>query len=654
MFTLKMDRADRIRAAVVLHDLLAAATAFVLSVILPLGTFDLSVHANSLVGYVTLFGIAAALIGLNRGIWRYASIADLQAILITATATIAAFTVLIFLLNRLNSIPRSSLVLCWLLTIILLSGARIAYRSYRSWRRSGAAKYAHARNVLLIGANENAENFIKGVSGRHDTPYTIVGIVDDRDRRVGLSIRGVRVLGNLEQLEMIVARLADSDLDVDAIVLTTDRVCQGKAAFELISSVANAREIELLRLPEIPVTLQSDAEANKVPEPKPIMLRDLLPRATVSLDVTPVRNLIGGSRVIVTGAGGSIGAELCRQLVGFGPQQLIMLDSSEYLLYSIQDELARSGTGGTQLVARLGNIRDRAQILALFKKMKPDFVFHAAALKHVPMVEAQPLEGLLTNVVGTRNVADACVEAGVRAMLMISTDKAVNPTNVMGASKRLAESYCQSLDGENNSTRFITVRFGNVMGSAGSVVPLFKKQIAVGGPVTVTHPEIERYFMTIPEATELILQAAARNMSAGQIDNGKIYVLDMGAPVKILDIARKMIRLSGREPEKDIEIKFIGLRPGEKMFEELFLMDENVVATEIQGLLTASPMQAMPHGEISRIIDEIERCFRLNLTGQAIDNLRRAVPGYSVDERLMKQMSISELQTQPSLSLVNS
>lgn len=653
MFKLRMDRADLIRAAVVLHDLLAAATAFVLSVYVPLGTFSPD-HLVSLVGYVTLFGITAAIVGLNRGIWRYASLADLQAILTTTTATAAAFAVTVFLLNRLNAMPRSSLVLCWLLTIILLSGSRIAYRSYRTLRRSGATKSAKARNVLLVGATESAEQFIKGVNGRNGSPYSVVGIVDDRNRRVGQTIRGVRVVGNLDQLSAILVRMANSDLNVDAIVLTTDRVCHGKATFEHISSVANAREIELLRLPDAALTLQSDAGANTIPEPKPIKLQDLLPRNSVSHNVTPVKNLIGGSRVIVTGAGGSIGAELCRQLISFKPQQLVLLDASEYLLYSIQDELSRSQTGDTQLMARLCNIRDRAQIMALFKKLKPDFVFHAAALKHVPLVEAQPLEGLLTNAVGTRNVADASVESGARAMVMISTDKAVNPTNVMGASKRLAETYCQSLDCESRKTRFITVRFGNVMGSAGSVVPLFTKQIAAGGPVTVTHPEIERYFMTIPEATELILQAAARNLSTGQVEVGKIFVLDMGAPVKILDIARKMIRLSGREPDTDIEIKFIGLRPGEKMFEELFLAEENLVATEVPGLLTASPAQSLPHAEICKVIDDIERCFKLNLTAQAIESLRRVVPGYAMDERLKLQILATESQTQPSLTVVNS
>ncbi|MEQ1710234.1 MAG: nucleoside-diphosphate sugar epimerase/dehydratase [Hyphomicrobium sp.] len=624
-----------------------------MSIIHPLGTFDVSDYGASLFGFVALFGFTAALVGLNRGIWRYASFADLQAIILTSTVTVAAFAVTIFLLNRLNSIPRSTLVMCWLLTIALLSGSRIAYRGYRTWRRAGDANLPNARNVLLIGASENAEHFIKAVNGRHDTPYTVVGIVDDRGRRVGQTIRGVRVLGSLEQLDTIVARLAISDLDVDAFVLTTDGVCQGKATFERLASVANALEIELLRLPELGQALQTDAVASKVPEPKPIILRDLLPRKTVSLDVAPVKKLISGSRVIVTGAGGSIGSELCRQLIGFGPRQLLMIDSSEYLLYSIQDELSRSGTGDTELQARLGNVRDRAQIFALFKSFKPDFVFHAAALKHVPMVEVQPLEGLLTNVVGTRNVADASVDSGVRAMVMVSTDKAVNPSNVMGASKRLAESYCQSHDCDNSVTRFITVRFGNVVGSAGSVVPLFQKQIAVGGPVTVTHPEIERYFMTIPEATELILQAAARNLSARDLDVGKIFVLDMGPPVKILDVARKMIRLSGREPDTDIEIKFVGLRPGEKMFEELFLAGENIVATEIEGLLTASPKLPMPRSEISRIIDEIEKCFRLDQPGLAIENLQRAVPEYSVDEQLVKQLAASEHQSQQSLTLVH-
>lgn len=607
------------------------------------GDLNFNSHLITIGWFMVLAASIAWFAGLNRGVWRYASISDLEAIVLTATGTIAAFTVTFFILNRLDEIPRGTVLYSWIFLIGFLSGPRVAYRIYRNWRSKNGKHTKPGRNVLVIGANENTERFIKAVFERSDLPYDVVGVIDDRDKRVGQTIRGVRVLGNLDGLEATVERLSRSDLDVAAIILATSSVCAGTTTFDMISKVANAHRIDLLRLPDISHTMRSGAQAAHSFEPKRIELRDLLPRQSVSLDRRPIEKVVHGSSLLVTGAGGSIGSELCRQLLSMRPKQLVLVDFSEFLLYSIQDELQRSGVGGTKVIARIANVRDRRQILALFAEMQPEIVFHAAALKHVPMVEAQPLEGLMTNVIGTRNVADAALAVNARAMVLVSTDKAVNPTNVMGASKRMAEAYCQVLSLEH-SNQFVTVRFGNVLGSAGSVVPMFEKQIAAGGPLTVTHPEIERFFMTIPEAVELILHATVYNLSKAVTEAGRIFVLDMGKPVKIIDVARKMIRLAGREPDKDIRIEFVGLRPGEKLYEELFDTREEIVATDVPGLLVGSAHQALSLKFIADAIDELEKCIEANQPHAAIAVLKRVFPEYTAENEMAWRRAITTLQ----------
>src|SRR6185437_793953 len=344
--------------------------------------------------------------------------------------------------------------------------------------------------------------------------------------------------------------------------------------------IADELSIPLARLPRI--TEFKATVAEETPAIEPIAIEDLLGRPQTVLDRPGMRALIAGRRVLVTGAGGTIGSELARQIAGYEPARITLLDSSEYALYTIDREL-QERHGALPRLALIGDVRDRRRIDEVMAAERPELVFHAAALKHVPMVEANPSEGVLTNVIGTRNVAEACRLHGVRAMVMISTDKAVNPANVMGASKRLAESICQALDVQESrkpgGTRFVTVRFGNVLGSTGSVVPLFQRQLAAGGPLTVTHPEIQRFFMTVREAVELVLQASALAMKGGE-ERGKIFVLDMGEPVKIVDLARQMIRLAGKRPDRDVKIEFVGLRPGEKLHEELFHEQEPLVPTQ--------------------------------------------------------------------------
>ncbi|HRQ83340.1 MAG TPA: nucleoside-diphosphate sugar epimerase/dehydratase, partial [Azospirillaceae bacterium] len=358
---------------------------------------------------------------------------------------------------------------------------------------------------------------------------------------------------------------------------------------------ADALGLTLARLPSL-TEFKSALNEGKI-ELRPIAIEDLLGRPQAALDRGAIADLVTGLPVLVTGAGGTIGAELTRQIAALAPSLLVLMDSGEFNLYSIEMEI-RERFPGLSLQAEIGDVRDRDRVFRLMETVRPALVFHAAALKHVPLVEANPCEGALTNVVGTRNVADAARAVACRAMVLISTDKAIRPTSVMGACKRLAEIYCQALDlspapqADAQPTRFMTVRFGNVLGSSGSVVPLFQRQLAAGGPLTVTHPDMRRYFMTVREAVELVLQASAHGVAHGE-ERGKVLVLDMGQPVKIVDLARQMIRLAGFRPDEDVKIHFTGLRPGEKLFEELLSADEAPSKTDAEGVFLAAPL-ALP------------------------------------------------------------
>ena len=343
-----------------------------------------------------------------------------------------------------------------------------------------------------------------------------------------------------------------------------------------------------------------------------------------------MRNLVEGKRVLITGAGGSIGSELVRQICDFAPVSITLIDSSEFALYTIDLEVEQKWPNLNRN-AVMADVRDQDRIRSIIQTKSPNLVFHAAALKHVPLVEKNICEGLATNVIGARNVANACVEFDVNTMVVVSTDKAINPTSVMGASKRLAEVYCQALDldpNKANDTRFVTVRFGNVLGSTGSVVPLFQKQLAIGGPLTVTHPDMTRYFMTIREAVELILQSATLGTQQGsENQQGKIYVLDMGEPVKIIDLARQIIRLAGLQPEKDIKIKITGIRPGEKLFEEILHGDENLVQTKAQGILLATP-RTTKLNEISEAIDTLSDICAIGDNEAGLAIIKKFIPEY--------------------------
>ncbi|MDA8232949.1 MAG: nucleoside-diphosphate sugar epimerase/dehydratase [Magnetospirillum sp.] len=562
--------------------------------------------------------------GMYKGVWRYASVTDLLALAKAATATVLIFYLAIFLITRLADIPRSVPIINWFVLLALLGGPRFLYRVVKDRRR--AARLAADGNarvpVLLVGAGDEADLFIRAIRSP-DAEYRVVGLLSETGIRVGRNIHGVDVLGSIGDLDDIVGQLRRKGLSPQRLIITDHRM-DGAAVRRLLDE-ADRLGMALARIPRL--TDLKDGVADKVTI-RPIAVEDLLGRPQMVLDREAMAEMIRGRRVLITGAGGSIGSELVRQVCEYGPASVVLFESCEFNLYSIDLEIARAYP---DLARRpvLGDVRDAGRVGGAMAEHRPELVFHAAALKHVPMVEYNPDEGLLTNAVGTRIVADACRSNGVRVMVQISTDKAVNPTNVMGASKRVAEMYAQALDIEgagDGGTRFVTVRFGNVLGSTGSVVPLFQKQLAAGGPLTVTHPDMTRYFMTVREAVELVLQASALGLD-NPVYRGKIFVLDMGEPVRIVHLAHQMIRLAGLRPGRDIAITYTGLRPGEKLFEEILHGAEPPLPTECKGILVAAP-RSVDAEELGVALSDLETGCRAHRAEAALAILRRLVPEY--------------------------
>jgi FlaA1/EpsC-like NDP-sugar epimerase len=619
------------RARIVfLHDLIMAALSFIAALYLRVGGQVWWYLDNGLwPGFFLFVGIAGVtFVGLRmyRGVWRYASMNDLLAIAKAATLTILVFVPLLFLWTRLEQMPRSLPVINWFVLVALLGGPRILYRLFKDRRMDFTlARAGHRRvPVLLLGAGDGAELFIRAMQHEPTAHYQVVGIIDEKGSRVGRDIHGVPVLGAAPELVAIVERCARRGRRPQRIIVTKENL-DGSLLRDLLER-ADALGLTLARAPRM---TDLKAALSDGIETRPIAIEDLLGRPQTVLDRAGMAAMIAGRRVLVTGAGGTIGSELVNQIADLAPARLALLDNGEFNLYRIEQELSERRPKLPRS-ASLADVRDAARIAQVFAAEQPELVFHAAALKHVPMVEHQPAEAALTNLVGTRHVADACHAAAVRAMVLISTDKAVYPASVMGATKRAAESYCQARDivaaAQYGGTRYITVRFGNVLGSTGSVVPLFQRQIERGGPLTVTHPKIMRYFMTVREAVELVLQAAALG-SGDRIEAGKIFVLDMGEAVRILDLARQMIRLAGLRPEKDIEIVFTGLRPGEKLNEELLHDSEHLVPTRCQGILLAAPRTA-DLALLSRAVDEVAEAAAAGRHEQVVTLLERMVPEY--------------------------
>ena len=608
-----------------------AAVSFLLSFYLRVGDGLAGYSWKLLIGYDLGFAAVAGAVfwwtGLYRGLWRYASLPDLLGLLRAVSIVVLVFFPLMFVFNRAEDLPRSLPGINWLVLMAMLGGPRFAYRAYKDRGFGHILERGSQAGipVLLIGAREGAAMFIREMASDPDRLYRVVGIVSGNDSRVGRQLVGVQVLGTIDELPQVVARLDERGQRPQRLIISAQTL--DGATVRRLLDMADELTIPLARLPRLTEFKETVGETHQTIEP--VAIEDLLGRPQAVLDRAGMRALVAGRRVLVTGAGGTIGAELVRQITAYEPARLVLLDNSEYALYAIDRELEERQDGLDRL-ALLGDVRDRARIDEIIAEERPELVFHAAALKHVPMAEANPVEAVLTNTLGTRSVAEACRAHGVRAMVMISTDKAVNPTSVMGATKWLAESICQALDivesRKGSGTRFLTVRFGNVLGSTGSVVPLFQRQLAQGGPLTVTHREITRFFMTVREAVELVLQASAL-ASEDEEARGKIFVLDMGEPVKIVDLATQMIRLAGKKPNVDVKIEFIGLRPGEKLYEELFYANETLMPTKASGIRLAAP-RAIDHAVLSRALDEMAEHARDRREDRLMVLLRNLVPEY--------------------------
>ena len=561
--------------------------------------------------------------GLARLHWRFISLRDLA--LIGAAGAVAGLMLTLLLIGAGLPLPSDSfpavLALC---LIVFLTAPKLLYRLAR---QPGTRGETVERTALLVGNGESAELFMGALSRfAGAAPYRVQGLLALTARHTGRRVHGLDVVGPIAQAAAVLARLAAAGRAPDLLIITAPEVT-GDALAGLLAA-AEKLAVPVMRAPTL--TALAPADAMRKIELQPIAIEDLLNRRQVALDHPAMAALVAGRRVLVTGAGGSIGAELARQVAGLAPAELLLLDNGEYALWQIDLELAELHPAVARQ-AVIADVRDAVRLGEICQTFRPELVFHAAALKHVPIVEANPLEGLKTNALGTRAVADAARQAGARLMVLISTDKAVNPSSVMGATKRLAEMYCQGLDvlarRSPNAMRCVTVRFGNVLGSTGSVVPLFRRQLAAGGPLTVTHPDMQRYFMTVREAVGLVLQASALGNGATTPDGG-IFVLDMGEPVKIADLARQMIRLAGLRPDTDIAIRYTGLRPGEKLFEELFHGSERPTPTGFAGLLMAQPRLA-DIALVSAALDELETAAAANDAAAALAVLARLVPEYA-------------------------
>lgn len=586
------------------HDLAMAAATFAVAMYLRIGgdLFDMPAMPWLIqMGiFVVSCGAAFLITGVYRGVWRFTSVHDLGIILRTVTIAVVIFFPVSFILTRLDGMPRSVPGILWFVLLAFMSGSRLLVRLLREGRldRFWSANRQDRMNVLIIGASDEVELFIQSVISDTGSPYHVVGVLDEKGTRMGRQIHSVSILGTMQNLKQVVQDLKQKNIAPSRLIIS--KAASRATGFEQFLSEAQTLGLTLSRLPSITELHENAGAQNNV---RPIALEDLLGRAETVLDRQAIASFVQNKCVLVTGSGGTIGSELTRQISALKPSELVLVDSSEFNLYSIELEL-REQFPALSIHAQIADVRDAPRINQLFSEFKPNVVFHAAALKHVPMAETNVRETLLTNIIGTKNVADAAAAFNSDVMVLISTDKAVRPANVMGASKRIAEQYCQALDHDNTGkTRFLTVRFGNVLGSTGSVVPRFQAQLEKGGPLTVTHPDITRYFMTVREAVELVLQASAHATTAGT-ERGKIMVLDMGNPVKIADLAKQMIRLAGLKPDEDIKIVYTGLRPGEKLYEELFCDSEQLTPSGADGvhLAAAAPQ---PFNDVNGLITSL-------------------------------------------------
>jgi FlaA1/EpsC-like NDP-sugar epimerase len=556
---------------------------------------------------------------LYRGMWRYTSIADLINIIKASLISAGMIALALLLIRHFQGFSRSVLILDALITLVLIGGTRLLIRVYIQ-RTMPVSFYNPAffpffkpdteksTRLLIVGAGDAAEKMLREILDNPRVKYRPVGFLDDEPRKRGRAIHGVPVLGSIDDIDTL-------PIQFDEILIAMPSV-RGDAMRRIVDLCERTGK-RFRTIPKIGELIEGRISVNTIRE---VRLEDLVGRQEVCLDKERISQLLCGKRILVTGAGGSIGSELIRQISRFQPQVVGMLDFSEFHLFHIEQEVRHR----FQLMPTesfLADIRDRNALQAVIERFKPHILFHAAAYKHVPMQESHPREAVLNNVLGTRNVVDVALENEVERFVLVSTDKAVRPTNVMGATKRVAELFVESMN-DKHATRFVVVRFGNVLSSSGSVIPIFQEQIARGGPVTVTHPDVSRYFMSIPEAAQLILQAGAMG------EGGEIFILAMGEPIRIFDLACDLIRLHGLEPDRDITIEFIGLRPGEKLHEELITAGEGIVPTGHEKIMV---LRGKP-GDTAALLVRIEALIALARRGNDTTirkKLQEIVPEYT-------------------------
>ncbi|HBG05609.1 MAG: nucleoside-diphosphate sugar epimerase [Geobacteraceae bacterium GWC2_58_44] len=604
-----MFRAKRVLVFFLDVALMAASLSFAF-----LLRFDFRIPADQLEGLRE--GLAVVLIakpilfaasGMYRNIWRYASLQDAYQILKVVTFSSFASGFLLVFMDGPYALPRSIYILDWFILFSLVCASRLIWRVYRETRFIPSLR--KGKRTLIIGAGDAGNLLLKEIRKQANASYNVVGFVDDAPDKRGLRLSGVRVLGGTNHLRALVRRHR-----IEEVIFAIPS--GDKELMRRVIASCESAKARFKTLPGITAIIDGKVSVSQI---KDVEIEDLLGRDPVVLDQTAIRNYLTDKRVLVTGAAGSIGSEICRQVALFKPAKLVLFDHAETPLFYIEKELA-AAFPELRIIPLMGDVKNRDRVESVFDEFCPEVVFHAAAYKHVAMMEYNPAEAVLNNVMGSRIVADAADKHKVQNFVMVSTDKAVNPTNVMGATKRSAEIYVQAL-AANSKTKFTTVRFGNVLGSNGSVIPLFKEQIRKGGPVTVTDRDVVRYFMTIPEASQLVMQAGCIGKG------GEIFVLDMGEPVRILSLAEELIRLSGLIPYKEIDIRFTGLKPGEKLFEELLIEGEGVRPTTHKKIRVMAPVET-DLKRVSEDLDELFACAGEYDIAGLIDSLRNLVPEF--------------------------
>jgi O-antigen biosynthesis protein WbqV len=622
---------------VVLHDLLATAVAIVLTFYMRFEGEALSQRLRLLLeylpGFVLYAGAIYILFGLYKAKWRFASLPDLFGIVRAVSILTLSLLALDYILVSPNVLGtfffgKITILLYWFLQIFFLAGPRVAYRYFRYTKSRQHAKGDDANQTLIVGRAADAEVLLRAIESGAVKTLWPAGVLSPSPSDRRQTIRGVPVLGTVTELENVVGELEAQGLKIRRLVLTPSALAP-EVKPETILVQARRLGLAVSRLPSL-------ADGGEMAQLAPVAVEDLLLRPSVQIDYRRLEEFVRDKSVAVTGGGGSIGGEICQRVVAFGAKRLLVIENSEPALHAILEVLAATHPK-TAIEGRIGDVRDRERMHALFAAFKPDITFHAAALKHVPLLERDWDEGVKTNVFGSVNVADAAAASGATAMVMISTDKAIEPVSVLGATKRLAEMYCQALDddfakagnGGRTPMRLISVRFGNVLASNGSVVPKFKAQIDAGGPITVTHPDMVRYFMTIREACDLVVTAASHALGPQRSDVS-VYVLNMGQPVKIVDLAENMIRLSGLEPGRDIQIVFTGVRPGERLNEILFAREESSTDIGIVGIAGAKPVQ--PSLEtMRRWLETLDQALLSNERAAIYRVLRDALPDFRAE-----------------------